>query len=215
MARFSRTIFAFAVLLMASAAQGDTINVSASVWGSARDAGRDGSFEQISSTTDILLNSNQNQSFVERGLWEFDLSELPLGTILGINLELILVSSTLEGAPFDVFGHVGNGTIETADATAGSLLAGGLIAGGSTIFDVTAFILGPSVQAAGFAGFMARFSVETGPGTLFKQFQDPDAFFGNASPFLVVEFVPVPVPATVWLFGSALGLLGWMRRKAA
>lgn len=26
---------------------------------------------------------------------------------------------------------------------------------------------------------------------------------------------PVPVPAAVWLFGSALGLMGWMRRKAA
>jgi len=25
---------------------------------------------------------------------------------------------------------------------------------------------------------------------------------------------PVPVPAAVWLFGSAIGLLGWMRRKA-
>ena len=25
----------------------------------------------------------------------------------------------------------------------------------------------------------------------------------------------VPIPATVWLFGSALGLLGWMRRKSA
>jgi hypothetical protein len=25
----------------------------------------------------------------------------------------------------------------------------------------------------------------------------------------------VPVPGTIWLFGSALGLLGWMRRRAA
>lgn len=26
---------------------------------------------------------------------------------------------------------------------------------------------------------------------------------------------PIPIPAAVWLFGSALGLLGWMRRKTA
>jgi hypothetical protein len=28
-----------------------------------------------------------------------------------------------------------------------------------------------------------------------------------------ITFTAVPIPATVWLFGSALGLLGWMRRK--
>jgi len=28
-----------------------------------------------------------------------------------------------------------------------------------------------------------------------------------------VMLPPVPVPASVWLFGSALGLLGWMRRR--
>jgi hypothetical protein len=35
-----------------------------------------------------------------------------------------------------------------------------------------------------------------------------------------VDYVPstvnvVPIPATVWLFGSALGLLGWLRRRKA
>lgn len=30
-----------------------------------------------------------------------------------------------------------------------------------------------------------------------------------------VEITAVPVPAAVWLFGSALGMLGWLRRKAA
>ena len=28
-----------------------------------------------------------------------------------------------------------------------------------------------------------------------------------------MDITPVPIPASAWLFGSALGLLGWMRRR--
>lgn len=38
-----------------------------------------------------------------------------------------------------------------------------------------------------------------------------DYFIDNVS--IMADVAVVPVPAAVWLFGSALGLLGWMRRK--
>ena len=45
-----------------------------------------------------------------------------------------------------------------------------------------------------------------------------DAVFGpipaGGEYILNVSLAPIPVPAAVWLFGSALGLLGWIRRKA-
>lgn len=38
---------------------------------------------------------------------------------------------------------------------------------------------------------------------------------GQANAAFVWEFTVVPVPATGWLFISALGLLGWLRRRSA
>ncbi len=36
---------------------------------------------------------------------------------------------------------------------------------------------------------------------------------GECSDWIAPPSAVIPVPASVWLFGSALGLLGWMRRK--
>jgi len=48
----------------------------------------------------------------------------------------------------------------------------------------------------------------------FTQVLDTTTAVTGRGTFLVRSSV-VPVPAAVWLFGSALGLLSWMRRKAA
>lgn len=53
--------------------------------------------------------------------------------------------------------------------------------------------------------------------SIFDEILDPDIppdLLASAS-VLVDSIQVVPIPAAVWLFGSALGLLGWMRRTAA
>jgi hypothetical protein len=42
-----------------------------------------------------------------------------------------------------------------------------------------------------------------------------ESLVSSRSNVYTMTFAAVPIPAAVWLFGSALGGLGWMRRRAA
>ena len=64
---------------------------------------------------------------------------------------------------------------------------------------------------------LAAFDAESGLLTLFVEGrsaeENPDGT--DLTYQFTVQTSVIPVPAAVWLFGSALGLLGWMRRRAA
>jgi len=51
--------------------------------------------------------------------------------------------------------------------------------------------------------------LQIGFNTRATNFEDSGVYYDN----LEVSVSVIPVPAAVWLFGSALGLLGWMRRR--
>ncbi len=55
----------------------------------------------------------------------------------------------------------------------------------------------------------------TGVGTQILDYSGQGLVSAFGSAILTESVSSVPVPAAVWLFGSALGLLGWMRRKTA
>ena len=61
---------------------------------------------------------------------------------------------------------------------------------------------------------LSNVDVVEGGGTLTITRSEEFAIAGTLSGY-IYEFAVVPVPAAVWLFGSALGLLGFARRRMA
>jgi hypothetical protein len=61
-------------------------------------------------------------------------------------------------------------------------------------------------------GFLAR-SFAAGDVWTLDGEQDQAFYLADSRVYASIVPAVIPVPAAVWLFGSALGLLGWMRRK--
>ncbi len=80
-------------------------------------------------------------------------------------------------------------------------------------------VLGAVVDNSAGLDFTLLWSIEADTGSGWQSIQsvlqhnthDGDSVSSIATGFYSVA--TVPVPAAVWLFGSAIGLLGWMRRK--
>lgn len=98
---------------------------------------------------------------------------------------------------------------------AGGGTSSSVILGGGPLFpnaDPNAWI---SVAFMGFAGpdtsggITLQFNAACGAGAGCVS----DYFIDNVS--IMADVAVIPVPAAVWLFGSALGLLGWMKRRVS
>jgi hypothetical protein len=179
-------------------------NLGPSVFGTAKDNLGDGSFESITSTVAIELKSKYGGNFDTRGVWEFDLDDLPSGTITSISLKMINVSS-YGAATYYVYGYDGDGVLNATDAVGGTLLTPTGIPGtvpGNTTIDVKTFIDG---LIGGFAGFYASY-----PDTI------PDLRYHQLGTQLVVEYsttAPIPEPETYAMLLAGLGFLGWQARR--
>jgi hypothetical protein len=133
------------------------------------------------SIVQVLNVERPSQPFEDRGIIEFDISNLSLPLP---KIELILTVFSSNGPfPFtiNVFTYIGDGVLSLADFNAGSFFTSFEYSGESTvILDVTTFIRRLVASGETFAGFNFRFAVPStiplnGPFVAFNSLEFPPA----------------------------------------
>jgi len=99
-------------------------------------------------------------------------------------------------------------------------------AGSIQLFSIFGDLFDPSTDPMGnFDSFIIKFTaVAPGSGDIIIDESGPTRGWNRSDASIIdgivynqasVTVSAIPVPAAVWLFGSALGLLGWVRQRAA
>ncbi len=106
------------------------------------------------------------------------------------------------GDVFSLYSFEGQGFPQPDDVT---IEITGFLAGGGTLFEVVPL-----------TGDLQLFELNW-DGLFRVEFNPTDSVDLGSFPTIIDTVVVsgVPIPAAVWLFGSGLGLLGWMRRKVS
>jgi hypothetical protein len=144
----------------------------------------------------------------------------PVGTTLVIRGETIVIPSSPAGFVLDATQQV---TSVNADGQAEFLVEFG--AGIAADFSTFTDIVGPGDCTGSLCALIPILGLDM---NRYRLFVDWDPTFTNFTADFIGETannslvfttlnsggVLVPVPAAVWLFGSALGLLGWIRKRS-
>jgi len=130
------------------------------------------------------------------------------GTSYDVTVDWVNFFSTVYGYPSVEPLFLGDQT--GANNAAGALLAA-LVADSYTGTVITNYVSVPYAFTTAVSGGGVNLNT--------IEFTGVNAGWGNNSTTLGytvwVESVVVPIPGAIWFFSSALGLMGWMRRKAA
>ncbi|MEQ1802614.1 MAG: VPLPA-CTERM sorting domain-containing protein [Gammaproteobacteria bacterium] len=123
----------------------------------------------------------------------------------------------MEGSFFtvDLYGYIGDGQVTAGDYDVGTYIGSATwarygVPAGEFAFDITGYVNSQLALGTDFIGLNIRAPLQTSNccTTTFLYF---DGGTGDNPPTLTLQ--PVPVPAAALLMGSALGLLGWARRR--
>lgn len=132
------------------------------------------------------------------------------GTIYDVSFEVDSFNNLNVDNNFPFLGDV-NAAGDAVDAIVAELnSAGALFAGESASLDDINFYVPYGLVSGNSQNAWGKWEVNQG--SMWVNL-GPIQWNANTSNLVYATFSVVPVPGAVWLFGSALGLLGWLRRK--